>query len=626
MLIRMFRRRRREFRARTGRVVILGLDGLSPRIARGMMDRGEMPNLERLSSQGTFSELGTTCPGISPVAWSSFQTGVNPGRHGIFDFLAPDRRRYLPTLSSVKTGVASVRKGLWPLRRSVERPFLRLLRHSSPFWGILGRYGLRSTVLRVPITYPPESLDGHLLSGMCVPDLRGTQGSYTVFSAREPADRFTGGLWRALVENGEGSWTGEMPGPETSEGIQATVEVRLLSRKGVFHLETCGSRVELQPGHLSDWIELVFRSGGSKVKGICRFCVTSSGSDGPLLYATAVNVSPLSPSVPISHPVHYCRYLAGLYGPYATLGLAEDTWALSNGAVSADTFLEQAWSIFAERELMFFDAMQRNPRGLVACVFDTSDRIQHMFWSGGWEPGTPIHDMYLRMDSLIGETMSRLRRGDVLIVMSDHGFTSFHTCVDFNRWLLENGYLVLQEGFTEVETSFKGVDWERTRAWSMGLAGIMLNLKGREAKGTVEPGEQADKLLDEISGRLLELKDGDGNRVISSVYRGDRVYNGPYAGDGPDLIVGTEEGYRSGWSCVTGGVGPSVLYPNDRHWNGDHCHDHRLVPGTISCNVRLDADGAGIIDVAPTVLEALGIRPPDYMEGRSLLPETGVSS
>ncbi|MCD4700644.1 MAG: alkaline phosphatase family protein, partial [Candidatus Aegiribacteria sp.] len=621
IVIKLLRRRRREYSRISKRVVILGLDGFSPDISERMMTDGEMPNLEKLCNAGTFSRLGTTCPGISPVAWSSFQTGVNPGKHGIFDFLTPDRKRYLAKLSSVHTGTAPSGVGLGPIRRTVMKPFVKLLRKGIPFWNLLKRYGIRSTVLRVPITYPPEPFDGHLLSGMCVPDLRGTQGSYTIFTEDEPAEAFTGGIHRKLQKLDENRWTAELPGLEKVDGEYATVAFELVTSGKKAVLRTDKGQLELKKDVLSDWFELLFRSGRSKVRGISKFCLTEDSGGKPLLYSTAVHVDPFSPSVPISHPVHYSRYLAGLYGPYATLGLAEDTWALSNGAISENTFLEQAWSIYEERKKMFFDALKRTRDGLVVCVFDTSDRIQHMFWGEGSSKGSPVNEMYRRMDSLIGETAGRLGRKDMLIVMSDHGFTSFHTCIDFNRWLLENGYLFLEEGIETVDTSFRGVDWSRTRAWSMGLAGIMLNLRGREGRGIVEPGIEASGLLDDISEKLLKLENGKGERVISAVYRSGNVYSGPYVYMGPDLVIGTESGYRSGWSCVTGGIGKSVIYPNHRHWNGDHCHDHRLVPGTLASNVKLNTENATILDMAPTVLRALGAAAPAYMEGKSLIRE-----
>jgi len=617
LAVRFLRRRRRELRASARRVIVLGLDGLSPRVASELMDAGEMPNLSSLGQKGTFRPLGTTCPGISPVAWSSFLTGVNPGKHGIFDFLAPDRKRYLAVLSSVKTGESSSRRGLGPFSKQASKPFVALLRKGTPFWSLLGRYGVRSTVLRVPITYPPEPLDGHLLSGMCVPDVRGTQGSYTLFSMTDPG-RMTGGLWRRFEQDGEG-WSGTLPGPQRHDGTDAEVRLTLKKgRKGSWKVSAGGAPLTLTEGGLSDWLTITFRKGRGRVRAIARFLLAFRG-DSPELYCSALHVDPFHPAVPISHPVYFSKYLAGMQGPFATLGLAEDTWALSNGILTGEGFLEQAWAYCEERRRMFLDTLDLNRSGLVVCVFDTSDRIQHMFWGGGTGDGSAVREMYRRMDGLIGSTMERMRRGDMLFVMSDHGFTSFHTCIDFNRWLLEQGYLVLEDGVETADTSFAGVDWSRTRAWSLGLAGIMLNIRGREAKGIVDPSD-APALIAEICAGLLEMATPDGTTVISAAFPASEIYSGPYTGQGPDIVVGTREGYRAGWGCVTGGVGPSVIYPNDRHWDGDHCHDHRLVPGMLACSTELAAGAADILDIAPTVLSALGVKPPDYMEGRSLLP------
>ena len=618
LIIRFIKRRRRQCKQLARRVVVLGLDGFSPHIAEQMMDSGQLPNFRRLRERGTFCNLQTTCPGISPVAWSSFQTGVNPGRHDIFDFLAPDRKRYLATLSSVKTGTATSRLGFGSFSFKKSKSYVRLLRKSRPFWTLLKKYGIKSTVLRVPITYPPEPLDGQLLSGMCVPDLRGTQGSYTLFSESEPETIYAGGIWQKLSKITEQLWTGELPGPLKSDGECAVIPLELKTSGKRITLKLGDRKISLVEGILSEWLELTFRSGRSKIKAISRFCLTVS--DGyPSIYVAALHIDPFSPSLPISHPVYYSKYLAGLFGPFATLGLAEDTWALNNGAVSESIFLDQAWSIFEEREKMYFDALSRTRNGLVVCVFDTSDRIQHMFWEQGTAPDTPLYNMYLRMDELIGKTLSQLRKDDILLVMSDHGFTSFHTCIDFNRWLMSNGYLVLKDGVETVDTSFKGVDWSETRAWSMGLAGIMVNMKGREGNGIVEPGIEAEELLKEIAEKLLLLETDEGERVINAVYPASDIYHGPYTANAPDLVIGTKRGFRAGWGCVTGGVGGKVIYPNTRHWNGDHCHDHKLVPGTLASNMKLDSENASILDIAPTVMRVLGIRPPSYMEGKSLV-------
>lgn len=604
-LVRRARLRGRPLKPRAKRLVILGLDGLSPLLVEKMWEKGELPNLKALAAQGTFRHLGTTTPGVSPVAWSSFQTGVNPGKHGIFDFLAPDRKRYLAVLSSVRSETGKAR-GI--LRRGRTRTVQTLLRKSSPFWSYLGKYGVRSTILRVPITYPPEPLDGHLLSGMCVPDLRGSQGSYTVLTTGEPG-QMTGGIQGRLTPDGAHRFRGELPGPEGSLPCPIRIDTAGRAPK----LTHPGGSVSLPWNSLSPWVSLEFRLSGRKVRGIARFRLT----EGPVLYSTALHVDPSKPAVPLGHPVHYPRYLAGMQGPFATLGLAEDTWALSNGHIDEGTFMEQCEGIFIERERMFFDALSKNPTGLVVCVFDTPDRVQHMFWGSGFREGSPIRRTYAEMDALVGRVMQRMKKGDLLLVLSDHGFTSFHTCVDFNRWLVENGYMVLKEGVSTVETSYRGVDWEKTRAYALGLAGISINIRGREGMGIVDPGD-APALAAEIAGKLEQLGTADGERVIRRARLGPSEYSGPYAGDGPDIIPGTSRGFRAGWNCVTGGVGDRVLYPNDKHWNGDHSCDPDLVKGVLFTSWKHERTEPSITDIAPTALEMLGVTPPPHMDGSPL--------
>jgi len=604
-LVRRSRMNRRPLKPAAKRLVILGLDGLSPVLVEKMWEKGELPNMKRLSEQGTFRHLGTTTPGVSPVAWSSFQTGVNPGKHGIFDFLAPDRKRYLAVLSSVRTSSETV-KGITGRRKT--RTVQTLLRKSAPFWSYLGRYGVRSTILRVPITYPPEPLDGHLLSGMCVPDLRGSQGSYTVLKTGEP-EPMTGGVQARLTPDGDHRFAGGIPGPDGSLHCRVRLDVGGKTPR----LSHSGGSVNLDWNALSPWVTLEFSLSGKKVRGIARFRLT----EGPTLYCTALHVDPSKPALPLGHPVHYSRYLAGMQGPFATLGLVEDTWALSNGHIDDGTFMEQCAGIFSEREKMFSDALSKNPTGLVVCVFDTPDRVQHMFWGSGFKEGSPIRTTYADMDALVGRVMEKMKKTDLLMVLSDHGFTSFHTCVDFNRWLLENGYMVLKEGVKTVGTSYMGVDWEKTRAYALGLAGININVRGREGMGIVEPGE-VPALTAEIAGKLAHLATPEGDRVIRRARLGTEEYKGPYAKDGPDIIPGTSRGFRAGWNCVTGGVGEKVLYPNEQHWNGDHSCDPDLVKGVLFTSWKHDTPEPSIIDIAPTALGILGVAPPPHMDGSPL--------
>lgn len=606
VLIRNFKKSRRPLKAQCKKVVILGLDGLSPYLVEKYWANGDLPNLRKLSEQGTYRRMRTTTPGVSPVAWSSFQTGCNPGKHGIFDFLAPDRKRYLAVLSSVKTKT-HIRKNVFGFKK--EEVSSVLLRMSKPFWNLLGKYGIRSTVLRVPITYPPERLDGRLLSGMCVPDLRGSQGSYTVMAPAGFDSQFTGGIGCVLIKKKQSCWTGSISGPEGSK----PVEVLLNQGKGEnWHIVSGDEQLTVTTGKLSDWLGLCYKSGRTKVKGIARFRVTS----GPVVYCTALHVDPSSPVLPLSHPVHYSRYLAGAIGQFATLGLAEDTWALSNGHLDETGFLDMAWAYYHERRKMFTNALTNGKDGLTVCVFDTSDRIQHMFWGDGREPGSVIHNMYLEMDKLVGETADRLKKDQKLVVLSDHGFTSFHTCVDFNRWLVDNGYMVLNEGVETIDASYHGVNWSKTKAYAMGLSGINLNIKGREGKGIVEKSE-VDSLKNELREKLLGLKDRE-TSVIASVKFATDIYSGGYVDRSPDIIPGTNTGYRADWGCVTGCVGSKTIYPNSRHWNGDHCHDSELVKGVLFTNWKHTTEEPSIVDIAPSVLKMLGVSPPAYMDGRVL--------
>ncbi|PYU09479.1 MAG: nucleotide pyrophosphatase, partial [Acidobacteria bacterium] len=151
---RMVRRRRAYRKARVKRVVILGFDGMDPTLAERYMQQGKLPHFSRLRDTGTFRPLATTIPPISPVAWSSFLTGVNPGKHNIYDFLTPDRERYLPELSSAR--IRDARKILKIGRYSIPlgRPRIKLLRKAKPFWHFLGDAGVFCSVIRVPITFP----------------------------------------------------------------------------------------------------------------------------------------------------------------------------------------------------------------------------------------------------------------------------------------------------------------------------------------------------------------------------------------------------------------------------------------------------------------------------------------
>ena len=634
-LIRLFHGRRAYRRAKVKRLVIVGFDGLDPELAARFIEEGKLPNLARLRDTGTFRRLATTCPPISPVAWSSFLTGVNPGKHNIYDFLSRDRASYLPALSSAEIHDA---KRSWKVGKftiPLGKPRVKLLRKGIPFWHYLGDAGVFSSVIRVPITFPPEKFNGVLLSGMCVPDLQGSQGTFSFYSTRDSGAAKREGGMRIPLQRKDGLFQSYIPGPENPllPGEKAQMRVAFSLKpdlaNGRAEIEIDGRRFELCQGEYSEWLDLKFKAGlAVSVQGICRFYLNALTPDLEL-YVSPVNIDPRHPALPISHPLLYSVYLSKLLGPYATLGLAEDTWALNEGVLDEGAFLKQCYLIHDERERMFFDALEKTPRGVCVCVFDTTDRVQHMFWRF-IDPNHPagksaedvgryggvIEDLYQRMDKLVGRVLDRLGDG-VLMVLSDHGFKSFARGVNLNSWLWRNGYLALEGGAERSGEWFAEVDWRRTRAYAMGLNGLYINQKGREREGIVPPGEATKSLKKELREKLRALVDPETGRTpITGVFDSEVAFGGPFRENAPDLIVGYGEGYRAGWDSVKGAVNETVVQANCKAWSGDHCIDPRLVPGVLFSNRRLECDHPTIIDVAPTVLAWFGLAVPAHIDGR----------
>ena len=652
-LFRSIRGRRAFARSRVKRVVILGLDGMEPTLVDRFMAEGKLPNFARLAEMGCYKRLGTTTPPLSPVAWSSFLTGSNPGKHNIYDFLNTDRRNYTPSLSSVSIHESTKTLKLGKYVFALNKPEIRLLRKGRPFWNVLGDHGIFSSVIRVPITFPPEKCRGVVLSAMCVPDLRGTQGLFSFYSTRSEADRErTGGEQIRVMRRGD-LIRSELIGPDNgvrpgTGPMRVPFEVRI-KRPGEATLRIAGNKYDLRPYEYTDWVTVRFKAAPTvSVSGICRFMLVSTEPDFEL-YVMPLNIDPEKPAMPISYPQTYSTYLAKRFGPFATLGLAEDTWVLNEGLVEDRAFLDQCLSIDAEREKQFFDALEKTPRGLCACVFDGTDRLQHMFWRY-LEPDHPAHpanldpnyapnghekvieDLYVRMDRLVGKTIDRtLGNGDrqdddetVLMVISDHGFNSFRRGIDLNAWLIENGYMRLKRDAEPGAKYLRSVDWSQTRAYALGLAGLFINQKGRESRGIVEGGEEFRALKREIIDKLVALKDpAGGAAAIRRVFDKETTYQGPFRDAAPDLVVGYNRGYRVDWDTAIGKVTDAVFHDNTKAWSGDHCIDPELIPGMFFCSHPVEDESPRLMDLGPTTLELFGIETPKNMDGRPLKVSVG---
>jgi predicted AlkP superfamily phosphohydrolase/phosphomutase len=631
------------------RVIIVGLDGMDPGLATRFMQEGKLPNFQKLADEGVFRPLDTSNPSMSPVAWSTFSTGVDPSRHGIYDFITRDPCTCAPMLSSTDVQDAKRVLNIGRYMVPLEKPKIKLLRKGTPFWKLLGDKHISSIIQRVPITFPPEPFRGLLLSGMCVPDLRGSQGTFAFFSTanRDGAAAFTGGEQTVLRRNKQGVIRSRIVGPDN--GMEKgrprmTLPFSLVEsadrRSARLEIDGC-EPVDLELRRYSEWITLTFTAGlGVKVKGIARFYLVSLEPDVNL-YLTPIHIDPASPAMPISHPGVYSVYLAKKQGAFATLGLAEDTWALNERVIDEKAFYDQAMLICDERETMFFDALEHRKKGLVTTVFDTTDRVQHMFYryldpthpanrdKEATEYGDAIERTYRRMDGLLGRLRAELADDPdaVLIVMSDHGFTNFRRGVNLNAWLRDNGYLVLKDGAKTSGDWFEKVDWSKTRAFSLGLTGLFINRKGREKSGIVEEGDAYVALIAEIMKKLEALVDpATGQRCIRKVRSAIASADGPYRYDAPDLLVGYEGGYRNSWECATGAVTEEIFADNTKSWSGDHCVDPEIVPGVFFCNRAITVERPHIADISVSVLRLFGQPPLRQMQGRMIFADAERSA
>ncbi|HLH41642.1 MAG TPA: alkaline phosphatase family protein [Bryobacteraceae bacterium] len=629
MVWRILRRTEGFRNAKVKKIVFLGLDGLDPKLTEKFMAEGKLPNLSRLKEKGSYSRLRTTFPALSPVAWSTFATGVNPAKHNIFDFLNRNMKSYVPELAAAQVRPPGRVWKLGRFRIPLSQAQVELKRKSQPFWKLLGQQQIGSTIIRVPITFPPDKFNGRLLSAMSTPDLRGTQGSFSQFTTRVEQATFESGSRYPLTRTADG-FEGALEGPEdllveNGGAMRIAFRIRLDGGKDKRPvLEIQDAAYPLTVGEYTPWVKLKFKASlGVKVHGIARFMATEMEPHFSL-YVSPLQIDPERPALPISHPSYYAAYLAKLLGAYSTLGMAEDTWALNEGVIDEDEFLKQAYSLMDEREAMFQNALEKTRRGVVACVFDTSDRVQHMFYRFlHGESASPyartIEDLYQRMDRLVGLALKHEDPDTVIFVLSDHGFCSFRRGVNINSWLRDNGYLVLKDGALESGQYFKGVDWSRTRAYTLGLGGMYLNIKGREAQGIVEPGAEAAALTQELKQKLSGLRDEERGEIgIRAVYAASELYRGPYLGEAPDLIVGYNEGYRTSWDAAVGKVSAGVFEDNCKAWSGDHSVDPALVPGVLFCNRKINLEDPGIEDMAPTALQLFGVERPAWMEGRTL--------
>jgi predicted AlkP superfamily phosphohydrolase/phosphomutase len=680
------------------RVIVLGFDGVDARLVEQWMNAGKLPNMARLRETGTFRPLRPTIPAQTPVSWSTFSTGIDPGRTGIFDFLRRDpntympvfaafdetkepfllgegnpivfgtvaamlaflvtflftrfRRMWLPVLVATVTmaGVFAATMKYIPF----TRPGVINRRQGIPFWDAAAQAGKKAVIVHVPVTFPATDFhDGHMLSGLGVPDMSGRVGKPFFFTSELDVQRSGSNEFSIEVvqlEDNKGVIGTRIVGPpnklfKTPDYIAIPMTLTVANDRNSVQIEVSGQKFTMRPGQWSDWVEFVFPFNGLiSVHGISRFHLISSQPEVKL-YLSPINFDPrsLPPGFKVSSPTRWASQLAKQFGLYKTLGWQIDTWAISEGFADEQMFWDDMnWTVAQDRKM--FAAQLASDNDLIVQQFEFPDRVAHVMWRLT-DPKHPAYDAtlaakwgdsilraYQLMDAIVGDAMAAAqKRNAALIVVSDHGFASFRKSVNYDTWLVLNGYITLKSGVQikerNVEMLFsqgqfwENVDWSKTRAYAMGLGELYINLRGRESQGIVNPGPEYDALKNELKQKLVAMTDPEtGEHPVRRVLAREEIYRKFDPNVIPDLFITNNDGYRVSWQTSLGGMPKDLVEPNKHTWSGDHCSvDPDIVKGIFFYSRRLGTDRAPYIgDIYPTVLGLLGVRPPYELDGVEL--------
>jgi predicted AlkP superfamily phosphohydrolase/phosphomutase len=652
------------------KLVILGFDGMDPHLLERWMNEGKLPNLSALAKRGGFYPLQTTHSPESPTAWASFATGVNAGKHNIYDFLVRDTTTYLPDLGMVTRTPPTFLFDYIP----TSKPKLTSIRGGTSFWVTAGKAGVRSDVLTVPVTFPPEEFEhGYMLSGLPLPDIRGTMGTFSYYatdlSRYEEGNTEMGGILKRLVFENDTAQS-ELEGPPSPivrkkieairrktqalsdsdksqlAELQAVQDVRIpftlrwdrAAKRATIAID--GQTITLEQGKWTPWIDLTFKINMLvRLHGMVQMLLVNGGNELQL-YVSPVNFKPDSPPVPISYPENFAATLYKEIGNFRTLGWAEATWALNEGRMDEKTFMDDLMVAFDDRAKVILHRLDAKDWDLVIGVIESTDRVQHMMWRL-IDPKHPLYDaalaaqfgdsierVYKRADDFVGEVVKRVGPDVPVMIVSDHGFHSWRKAVNLDTWLVQNGYMVMKGQSADKKLSdlfgggtfWENVDWSKTRAYAMGIGQIYFNLRGRESQGIVSPGAEASALADELAEKLLTMTDPeDGAPIVRAVYKRDDIYSGPYLHNASELQVGMHEGYRVSWQTTLGGSPPGIVYKNDRKWSADHGgYDYAITSGVFLSSRPINTKEPRIIDLAPTVLKFFGITIPTDIDGKPL--------
>jgi len=567
-------------------VIVLGVDGMDPAFVERHWDA--LPNLKSLRDRGYFGRLRTTNPPQSPVAWSTFITGLDPDQHGIYDFVERDPVTLALFSSMSKMDEPKYALPLGPYLLPLSSAHIYIPRQGTPFWRTLVDKGVSTIVQRIPVNYPPEAA-GIALSGMGTPDLLGTLGTFTFFTDDpvETAREVSGGrIIKTQVSNGRAELRIEgPPNPlRKDHAVTATtMTVDVDPTNDAARIKLGDQAILIRQGAWSPWLAAEFPliSHISGVQGMVRVFAKQL-HPGFEIYVSPVNLDPEEPALPISFPGGWARETANDLGRFGTLGIPEDTSALRQGVFSLPEFRQQAELAFEEESKLLDYSLHELSQSYFFFFYVSSvDQNSHVLWG---KHEDELLKVYREIDACVGR-VRRTKPHATLMIISDHGFTTFDRAVHLNTWLKQNGF--------------------SDKAYAVGLNGLYVRRAVTDK----------DALLEKLREQLLAWHDLDsGRQVITSVFR-----THPAAANqniAPDLLIGYAAGYRASWQTGLGEAPPNLIEYNNDAWIGDHCVDPNVVPGVLFSSEKIQPNEPRLQDVTASILKRFGIPPPQGYKGR----------
>ena len=554
------------------RTVIVGFDSFDPDHFERLSAAGKTPHLSRFTNNGGYSRLEVCSPPQTEVSWTSIATGVDPGSHGIFDFVHRDPQTYLPYVSILPTRQSAVGEQFIP-------PYT-----TRTFFEEAADMGFPAAALWWPALFPARmDIPVATIPGLGTPDIRGQLGVGTYLTT-EPSKKNKVRVIK-LEAAGKGRFNGSIEGPQTKtkEGIQPMVQpvtVDVLDDTSI-RLTVGKQKMDLRLGQWSPIFEIQFPAGFAYTVHAITQVILTEINGRVSLYFLPLQIHPLHSPWHYATPSSLVKDAWKNAGPFLTLGWPQDTNALEDECISDAQFLSLCDSIFESRKRIYFRRLDSFKEGVLAGIFDCLDRVQHMFLRDRQDI---VDEWYGKLDGFVGEVQAKVDSLGLekhrFMVMSDHGFKTFEHKINLNHWLVQNGYMVLSD---PNGNDLSKVDWDKTQAYALGLNSLYLNVAGREGRGIVEAAG-LESLLDEIRNKLLAWKTPGGDPIFTRIIPKHEAFTGPYSRLGPDLVMGYAPGFRASSDTGLGKIGAASMEENHDHWGADHCIDSNMVPGVLFAN------------------------------------------